>query len=296
PLPPPSHPDQRTIVAQVAPPPRPEPGEDAAQPVELAPAAELEVAAHRSAASRARRTNPLSVATHTYDRSTATSRTADGRSSGTARVRNVVCGRSQNASPLVPPIHTPPASPASAVTRPSSARARCSVQRRVAGSRQANWSGVMTTSVSRTRARATIGARSAGWSTTSGGAITSVVPGTTRPSPSPDVPTQRLSRTATKLSTGCRNGPIGTTFSSVVTRNNPRAVPTQTPSGAGARASGLSSSNSLIREPAASILTTPRSHASQSDQIGRASCRERGATVAVRGILEQQVEETTCEY
>src|SRR5207245_8452679 len=55
-------------------------------------------------------------------------------------------------------------------------------------------------------------------------------------------------------------------ISSVVTTNNPRAVPTQTPSGAGARASGLSSSNSLIREPAASILTTPRSHASQSDR------------------------------
>src|SRR2546428_8673426 len=95
---------------------RPESREDAAEAVELAPAAEPEVAAHRSAASRAKRTNPLSVATHTYDRSTATSRTADGRSSGTARVRNVACGMSQNVSPFVPPIHTPPASPAIAVT------------------------------------------------------------------------------------------------------------------------------------------------------------------------------------
>src|SRR2546428_3399570 len=44
---------------------RPESREDAAEAVELAPAAEPEVAAHRSAASRAKRTNPLSVATHT---------------------------------------------------------------------------------------------------------------------------------------------------------------------------------------------------------------------------------------
>src|SRR5207247_923518 len=70
---------------------------------------------------------------------------------------------------------------------------------------------------------------------------------------------------AARASTGCPTWPTGTTFPSVVTTNSPCALPTQTPSGARARAEGASSSNSLIRAPPASILTTPRSHASQSD-------------------------------
>jgi len=55
--------NQRAVIAQALPGP-PQPSKDAAQPVEFPAPAEAQGGAHRSAASRAKRTSPLSVATH----------------------------------------------------------------------------------------------------------------------------------------------------------------------------------------------------------------------------------------
>src|SRR5947209_5704925 len=177
-----------------------------------------------------------------------------------------------NPNPQVPARQTPPPPPfaglvtsgASAVTRPSSARVRSTVHRPLAGSRQPSCSGVTATSVSSSSVSATIGARSAGCAATSGGTATLFSPGASRPRP-PTVPTQTLSRTATRLRTGV-SLQIRTTDPSSLTTNKPRPLPTHTPSDAGASAVGASTTNSLTLEPRASIRTTPRSHASQSDR------------------------------
>src|SRR5207245_1471240 len=81
-------------------------------------------------------------------------------------------------------------------------------------------------------------------------------PGARRPRP-PAVPTQTLSRTATRLRTGVSLQTL-TTDPSSLTTNSPRTLPTHTPSGAGASAAAPSSANSLILEPGASTRTTPR--------------------------------------
>src|SRR5438552_4303170 len=209
--------NQGAVVAQVPPGP-PQSSEDPAQAVELPAPAEAQVGAHRSAASRANRTSPLSVATQTYSASTATSRTGAGTSSGTVSMRNVARPMSQNPRPLVPAIQMPPppaglgTSGASAVTRPSSARVRSTVHRPLAGSRQPSCSGVTATSVSSSSVSATIGARSAGCSATPGGTTTSFVPGASNARP-PGVPTHRLSRTAANASTGCPTWPTETSWS-----------------------------------------------------------------------------------
>src|SRR5207245_1825555 len=79
-------------------------GEDGAQPVELAAGAEGKMARHqRRAATRSKRTNPLSVATQSIDRSTTTSRTAAGTSHGIVSTRAAPVRASTHASPVVPP-------------------------------------------------------------------------------------------------------------------------------------------------------------------------------------------------
>ena len=97
----------------------------------------------------------------------------------------------------------------------------------------------------------------------SSGTVTSLVPGASSPSP-PDVPTHRLSPNAHRLSTACPMWPTEATLSSRVITESPWLVPTHTPSGAGARLSGLSVSNRRVRYVPRSILRTPRSHASHS--------------------------------
>src|SRR5213592_590641 len=112
-----AQPDERRVVAQVA---RrsAESREDGPQSVEFPARAEGQRPPPHCprASARAKRTSPLSVATHSQRRSTATSRTAAGRSSGTWSTRKLARARSQNASPFAPPTHTPPSSGASAVT------------------------------------------------------------------------------------------------------------------------------------------------------------------------------------
>src|SRR2546428_14148034 len=87
--------NQGAVVAQVPPGP-PQSSEDPAQAVELPTTALAQVGAHRSAASRANRTRPLSVATLTEGGSTATSRAGAGTSSGTMSARNVARPMPQN--------------------------------------------------------------------------------------------------------------------------------------------------------------------------------------------------------
>src|SRR6266576_3860285 len=198
---------------------------------------------------------------------------------------------SQKPRPLVPAIQTPPPvelarSGASAVTRPSSAGLRTKVHRPAAGSRQPSWSGVAATSVFSSSVSATIGACSAGCAATSGGTATVFSPGASRPRP-PAVPTQTLSRTATRLSTGVSLQTL-TTDPSSLTTNRPRMLPTHTPSGAGASAAAPSSANSLILVPGASTRTTPRSHASQSDRpraISRRPSTQGNPSVPVPSIV-----------
>src|SRR2546430_2438671 len=204
---------------------------------------------------------------------------------------------SQKPRPLVPAIQPPPPpapppfvelamSGASAVTRPSSAGLRNSVHRPRTGSRQPSCSGVAATSVSARSVSATIGVRSAGCAATSGGTATVFSPGASRPRP-PAVPTQTLSRTATRLRTGVSLQTL-TTDPSSLTTNSPRTLPTHTPSGAGASAAAPSSANSLILVPGASTRTTPRSHASQSDRpraISRRPSTQGNPSVPVPSIV-----------
>src|SRR5690348_586055 len=149
--------NERTVVAEIG---RRrallrEAREGRAQDVELPAGAEGggRVAHRLRAASRERRTRPESVATQRYSPCTATSRTAAGMSSGTWSAFTAPDPRFQKASPVVPPIQTPPESPASEVTVPRSPRPRETCQA-PAGSRQASSFAVARTRVSAVRVSA----------------------------------------------------------------------------------------------------------------------------------------------
>src|SRR5437667_405449 len=191
-----------------------------------------------------------------------------------------------------PPIPPQPREDATqAVELPTTAEAQVGAHRNAAhrprtGSRQPSCSGVAATSVSARSVSATIGVRSAGCAATSGGTATVFSPGASRPRP-PAVPTQTLSRTATRLRTGVSLQTL-TTDPSSLTTNSPRTLPTHTPSGAGASAAAPSSAKSLILEPGASTRTTPRSHASQSDRpraISRLPSTQGNPSVPVPSIV-----------